>query len=169
MATTYTQTQAGDWNTNATWGGGGHPVAGDTATMNSTFNMTIGSASACAVLNMTGYSGTMSGSTFTLTVSTGTTLKGAFAGWTTGAITITGGGLTLAATPTGTAFPIIKFTTAGGSLTSNGYTWPGAVQFNYAGTYILSGNWITSGLTTYGAAANVNHTTAETYTGVGGL
>jgi hypothetical protein len=169
MAGTYTQTQAGDWNTNATWGGSGHPVAGDIAIMNSTFNMTIGSAAACATLNMTGYSGTMTGSTFVLTVSAATTLQGAFAGWTTGGITITGGGLTLAATPTGTAFPIIKFTTAGGTLTSGGFTYPGQINFGGAFTYTLVGNWITSGLTNYSAAANINKTTAETYTANGGV
>lgn len=30
-ATEYTSTQAGNWSTDATWGGGGHPVDGDTA------------------------------------------------------------------------------------------------------------------------------------------
>jgi hypothetical protein len=169
MAGTYTQTQAGDWNTNATWGGSGHPAAGDIAIMNSTFNMTIGSTAACATLNMTGYSGTMTGSTFVLTVSAATTLQGAFAGWTTGGITITGGGLTLAATPTGTAFPIIKFTTALGTLTSGGFTYPGQINFAGAFTYTLVGNWITSGLTTISAAANINKTTAETYTANGGV
>lgn len=166
---TYTQIQAGDWNTNATWGISGHPVAGDIAIMNSTFNMTIGSTAACATLNMTGYSGTMTGSTFVLTVSAATTLQGAFAGWTTGGITITGGGLTLAATPTGTAFPIIKFTTALGTLTSGGFTYPGQINFAGAFTYTLVGNWITSGLTTISAAANINKTTAETYTANGGV
>ena len=165
----YTQTQAGDWNTNATWGGSGHPVAGDTATMNSNYNMTIGSAAACATLNMTGYTGTMSGTTFALTVSNGATIAGAFSGWTTGTITVTGGGVTLAGTATGTAFPKISLTTAGGTLTSGGYTWPGPLSFGYVGTFTLSGNWITGGTTFSAAAFNLNKTSTETYTANGGV
>ena len=53
----YTATQSGDWNTNSTWGGAGHPVAGDTAIINSTYMVTVGTTAACAVVDCTSANG----------------------------------------------------------------------------------------------------------------
>jgi len=51
---TYTATQSGDWNTNATWGGGGHPVAGDTANIPAfTVTVGVGTTAAAATVNLT--------------------------------------------------------------------------------------------------------------------
>ena len=57
-ATDYTAIAAGgNWSEDATWGGGGHPVAGDTAIIDATMTgtVTIDAASACAVLNLSTY------------------------------------------------------------------------------------------------------------------
>ena len=137
MATTYYKrdgTGTVNWNSNTSWStvsassatnSGTYPVAGDTANFTSgSIGGTVNVASACAVLNMTGFASTLTGSTFNLTVSGGTTLQGAFAGWTTGNIVSSGGGVTLAATCTGTAFPILDITGAQ-TLTSGGFIWPG--------------------------------------------
>ena len=58
----------GNWNSTTNWsatngGGAGasFPVAGDTANLNSAANIAINVGSACAVLDCTGYSGTLSG------------------------------------------------------------------------------------------------------------
>lgn len=56
---TYTATQAGDWSNNATWGGGGHPIDGDTAQLNSTYDINVDVDSACLYLDCTGYTGTL--------------------------------------------------------------------------------------------------------------
>jgi len=171
MATTYTAVAAGGlWSANSTWGGAGHPVAGDTAIINATMTgtVTIDAASACATLNMTNNGGTLAFSTFGLTVSAATTLSGTMTCSSAATITITGGGCTLAST-TGSPYITLTFTTAGGTLTSGGFTWGGNLTFGYAGTYVLSGNWITTYLTTFSAASVVNKTTADTYTCNGGL
>ena len=61
--TTYTAIAAGgDWNTNATWGGAGHPVAGDTANIDTTMTGTVtvsASGAACAIINCAGTTGTL--------------------------------------------------------------------------------------------------------------
>ena len=50
----------GNFSANATWGGGGHPVAGDTANLSGlTGTLTIDVASACAIFNATGCTGTV--------------------------------------------------------------------------------------------------------------
>jgi hypothetical protein len=56
-ATSYTAVSGGgNWSNNATWGGGGHPVAGDTAVLASTSgSVTVDTASACAVVTCGGY------------------------------------------------------------------------------------------------------------------
>jgi len=99
---------------------------------------------------MTGFADTLTGSTFSLTVSAGATLQSAFSGWSTGALVLTGGGVTLAATPTGSAFPTIQFTTASQTLTSGGFVWPGAMTFAASAfTFTLVGHWQNNGLTTF--------------------
>jgi hypothetical protein len=57
----YTAVAAGgNWSNTATWGGGGYPIAGDTATLNATSgNVTIDVDSACAIVECTGYTGTL--------------------------------------------------------------------------------------------------------------
>ncbi len=151
-------------------GATGNPVAGDTAILNSTSgNITITAAAAAATLNMTGYTGTLAVGAQTLTLTAGATLQGAFSA-STGIISISGGGVTLAATPTGTTFPTIKLITASQTLTSGGFLWPGPLNFDFVGTFTFNGNWYTGGLTSLSLTPLVfNHTTTETYTAAGGL
>ena len=170
---TYTAIAAGgNWNTAATWGGTGiqYPHAGDTAIINGTMTgtVTIDAASACATLNMTSNAGTLAFSTFSLTTTAATSLYGTMTCSSAANITIQGGGVTLLGN-TGVSGLTLQFTTAGGTLTSGGFTWAGNLTFGYAGTYTLSGNWTNTGLTTFSAAAIVNKTTAETFTLNGGL
>lgn len=62
----------GNWNDNATWEeGGGYPQAGDTANLDAgSGNVTINVASACAIVNCTGYTGTLTQSAQMTTTST---------------------------------------------------------------------------------------------------
>lgn len=173
----YACSGGGNWNGATVWtsvigdqigctGATGNPVAGDTATLNSTSgNITITAAAAAAIIDETGYAGTLAFGTQTLTLTAASNLNGAMTS--TSGIISTGGNITLLATPTGT-FPKITITAAN-TLTSGGFTWPGAVTFNVAGNVTLNGNWITSGVTTFSAATNINLTTSETYTENGGL
>ncbi len=131
-------------------------------------NVTIGASVSEASLNETGYSGTLAFGTFTLTLTAGATLQGIMSS-TSGIISVTGGGVTLAATPTGTTFPTLTLKTAAQTLTSGGFSWPGALNLDYAGTITLLGNWVNSGLVTWTLATNLNQTTNETFTGNGGL
>ena len=68
----------GNWNSNDTWEeGGGYPVAGDTAIFDSgSGNVTCAANSACAVLNMTGYTNTLTIGTKNLVVSGNATVAG---------------------------------------------------------------------------------------------
>ena len=52
---TYTSSQSGNWVDNSTWGGGGHPVSGDTATIRSVDTVTVTSS---AVVGNSGVTGT---------------------------------------------------------------------------------------------------------------
>lgn len=87
----------GDFNTNATWGGAGHPIAGDTANLTSvmTGTVTIGSAAACAILNCTGCTGTLTMTTFSMTTTGAVTLVAGMifncgtATWNMGCATVT--------------------------------------------------------------------------------
>ncbi len=64
----YTSTQTGDWNDVATWGGGGYPQTGDTATIANTHTVTITGHEVCAgVTVQTG--GTLVMTTHTLSLS----------------------------------------------------------------------------------------------------
>jgi hypothetical protein len=180
-ATTYYAVATGNWNGTSTWSlssGGAtqssFPVAGDTAVFDSntgSHTVTLTANAAAATLNMTGNTtGTLTLGNFQLTITAGATLQGDIEGTgTSGIIQVQGGGVTLAATPTTSSLPILKMTTAGQTMTSGGFTWPGSLQWDFAGTFTLSGSWITSGLTTYTLASVVNHTTSDTYTGNGGL
>lgn len=148
MATYTAVAGGGNWSNNATWGGGGHPVAGDTAVINATMTgtVTVDAAAACAVLNLTNNGGTLAFGNFNITVTGGVTLGGA--------ITAGTGGLTLTTTQT---------------LTSNGVTFPG--KFNNTGgsaTFTLSGNWVNTGLVTF-ANSTLTPTTSETFTCNGGM
>src|ERR1700722_16527763 len=150
--TWYGCSSGGNWNGASVWtsvigdqtgctGATGNPVAGDTATLNSTSgNITITAAAAAATLNMTGYTHTLAFGAQTLTLTAGATLQGAFSA-STGIMSISGGGVTLAATPTGTTFPAIKLITANQTLTSGGFQWPGQINFDFAGTFTFNGNW----------------------------
>ena len=59
---TYTAVAGGgNWNVAATWGGGGFPVAGDTAILNATSGQVTvtGTDAVCLILNCTGYANTL--------------------------------------------------------------------------------------------------------------
>ena len=45
--------QSGNWDTEATWGAG-HPIAGDTVTIQNTHTVTLDSAAACTTLTIDG-------------------------------------------------------------------------------------------------------------------
>jgi hypothetical protein len=109
---------SGNWNNNANWsaisgGGGGasFPVAGDRAFLNSAFNIAVNVTSACAVLDMTGYSGTFSGAQ-RMNVS---------------------GNLTLGGTITYTGIMTMVGTSGTQVLTSNGKKLGGSFQLNGVG------------------------------------
>lgn len=175
--TWYACSGGGNWNGATTWtsvqidqvgciGALGNPVAGDTATLNSSSgNVTISAAAAAATIDETGYTGTLAFGTQTLTLTAASNLTGAMTS-TSGTIS-TSGNITLLATPTG-SFPIIKITGAN-TLTSGGFTWPGTLNLNVAGNVVLSGNWINTGLVTYSSTTFLNSTTSETFTVNGGL
>lgn len=150
FATVYTAVAAGgNWSADATWGGGGHPIAGDTANIDATMTgtVTIDAASACSVLNLTGNGGTLAFGNNNLTVTSGVTL---------------GGNITA-----GTGTLIIN---GSQTLTSGGITFPGKLTFSINGTVTLSGNWINTGLVTNSTSTlTLNKTTAETITCNGGF
>jgi hypothetical protein len=154
----YTLAATGNWNSAATWGGAGFPIAGDTANITGGFTLTVNVASACAIVDFTGFTGTLTVNN-TLTV--------------TGNITFVNGFTTN--TTSGT--PILAKTT-GGTLTipAAGFTWPYAINFTGATTYTLVGgdltigstlSAITSGTATINGAGlviNVKSVTASTAT-----
>lgn len=132
----------GNWSNNATWGGGGHPVAGDTAIIDATMTgtVTIDVSSACAVLNCAGNGGTLALGNSVLTVSGNVTLGG----------TITAGTATLVITGTST-------------ITSNGVSLPCKVNLSASVTFTLVGNFVctstlsvTSGTVTLAGAYNIS-------------
>ena len=182
VQTWYACSGGGNWNGASVWtsiigdevgctGATGNPVAGDTAVLNSSSgNITITANAAAATLTMTGYTGTLAfGTSHSLTLTAGATLQGAFSAAGTSDIVVQGGGVTLAATPTGSTFPILDFTTTGQTLTSGGFQWPGPVTFGVVGTFTFNGNWYTGGNTLLASAPVLNKTTTETYTAAGGL
>lgn len=126
---TYNLAASGNWNSNSTWtspdGGTTFPVAGDTANVTSTHNLTINVASACANIDFTGYTGTLTINN-TLTVSNNITFVTGF--------TVT--------TTSGT--PLISKTT-GGTITcpAGGFTWPYSITFVGLATYTLTGGDLT--------------------------
>ena len=167
MATYTCIATGGNWSNNATWGGGGHPVAGDTANLSALTagnTVTIDAASACEVLNMTGNAGTLAFGNYTLTVGASNTGAVTLAGTTTagtGGISCTGtttlygagttafaGKLTLAASKT--------FTLAGGSnWTNTGVltaTMGTIINWTTAEQMILNGGFTLTGATGTGTA-----------------
>ena len=155
-AATYTAVAAGgDWNTAATWGGTGaqYPHAGDTAIINATMTGTvsISTAAACEVLNLTNNGGTVAFNAV-LTVgasATGSVILG-------GTLTASGGGIKIGGATT---------------LTGSSLTFPGTLEFATGGIVKLSGSWINSGLVTFSAAQRVNYnsSSAETLTCTNGI
>lgn len=142
----------GNWSNNATWGGAGHPVAGDTAQLSALTGgntVTVDVTSACAVLDCTGSAGTLAFGNQNLTVTGGVTLAGTLSAG-TGTLSLTGSQ----------------------TLTSNGITFPGKLTINATNiTETLVGNWVNTGLVTIGniGPITVNSTTSETLTCNGGL
>lgn len=183
--TYYAINAGGNWTAGGTWsvvsakdasrvGGATAPTNADTCYLDDySGNVTINGASACLTLDMNGngaYGGTLAFGTQTLTVSGVATLRGAMTN-TSGTLVVVGG-VTLAATPTGT-FPLLTLTpTADNTLmTGATFTWGGALKFNAAKIIKLSGSWINTGLVTFSAATNLNYnaSSAETLTTNGGL
>jgi len=133
----YTLAATGNWNAAATWGGAGFPIAGDTANITGGFTLTVNVASACAIVDFTGFTGTLTVNN-TLTV--------------TGNITFVNGFTTN--TTSGT--PILAKTT-GGTLTMpvTGFTWPHSINFTSLATYTLaSGDLTVNGTVTVVGAGN---------------
>ena len=87
---TYTEVAGGgNWNSAATWGGSGFPIAGDTAILNATSGqVTVTANATCLILNCTGYANTLTinnGITLTVngvgaTISLGGTINSATTG-----------------------------------------------------------------------------------------
>jgi hypothetical protein len=144
--------QADNWSTVSSASStntGTFPIAGDTANLDSgSTNVTVNVASACAILNMTGYAATITMNN-TLTCSSTTTLGGTFAG--TSALTLSGA-LTL--TSNGVVVPTINFTgnntkTLTGDLTISGTaTITGNTTFAGTGNLITQGNFVMNGTLT---------------------
>jgi hypothetical protein len=97
MADRYYVGSGSDWNTDANWstssggsGGSSYPIAGDTAYFDANSgNCTLDAAAACAILDMTGYTGAIDFGAYAMTISGNCTLVG---GLTVGAGTWTVGG-----------------------------------------------------------------------------
>lgn len=153
--------------------GGSTPITTDEQVLNSSSgNVTLTASTSTADLSMSGYTGTFTiNSAVTLTDTGAADLQGVFsAGSPTTSIIVIEGGVTLDATPTGSSFPLLNFTTANQTLTSGGFTWPGNLNFSLtSGVFTLVGNWITSGLTTFSNTTDLNYTTTETYSTNNGL
>lgn len=144
--TTYTSAADGNWSSAATWGGGGYPVAGDTAIITG-YTVTLSGNAACAVLDCSSATGTLAFGNYTLTVTGGVTLGGTLTAGT--------GGLQTTGTQT---------------LTSNGVTFPAKYTHNNNSSVItLVGDWINTGLVSILAGCKINKTTTETFTSNGGI
>ena len=168
---TFHAANTGAWQTAASWTeNSGYPGATDTVIFGAGFSgtITLGQANACANLDMTGNAGTLAFATYALTVSTSTKLYGTMTATSGNNLTITGGGVQLLGN-CGSATTTIYFTTAGQTLTSGGYTWGGKLTIHYAGTFVLSENWVNTGLFAIDYAVVLNQTTNETLTCNGGL
>jgi len=150
----------GNWSDNATWGGAGHPIAGDVATINATMTgtVTVNAASACTTLDTTNNGGTLAFTNQILTVSGLSTLQGTMTG--SGGSLNANGGVTLLSSITSSA---INLRIGGAStLTSNGFTWGGPFLTSLSGTVTLKGNWVVTGL-----YSNTANTCTLNRTGVG--
>lgn len=123
-------------------GATGHPVAGDTAILNSSSgNITVNTASNADTIDETGYTGTLAFGSNTLTLSSGGNIGGAMTA-TTGSLVTTGGTLTLISTATG-SFPTLTFNQSP-TITFGVYKWPGKMTVNSSGTITLSNGGATS-------------------------
>ena len=132
------------WNTAGNWSLGTVPTSSDghVTTFDATSpDCTMGAARSCNNIDFTGYTNTLTMSTFTLTVAGNVTLD-------TGLIISGTGILSISTTST---------------ITSNGYVWPNSVSFGGSGTVkTLVGNLIILGSLTISANSTVNATTSET-------
>ena len=97
MATYTAAAGGGNWSDDATWGGSGHPVAGDVALLDATSGaVTVDVDSACTTLDLTGYTSTLALGTYALTVSGNVTIGTTVGSLATLTIGISGGtGLTV--------------------------------------------------------------------------
>jgi len=68
-ATVYTSAATGDFKGDSTWGGGGHPVAGDTAVFSGAWTVTLTANGACAMCSSAVFTGTFALTTYKLNVS----------------------------------------------------------------------------------------------------
>ncbi len=141
------------WNTAGNWSQGTIPTAtdGHVTTFDATSpNCTMGAARSCNNIDFTGYTNTLTMSSFTLTVAGNVTLD-------------TGMGIS------GTGVMVISATS---TITSNGKAWPNSMNWTGASqTITLVGNLsITGLLTTSGnPSKTVNNTTSEILYLGGGL
>lgn len=180
--TYYAINAGGNWTAGGTWstiaakdasrvGGASAPTNADTCYLDDySGSVTIDGPSVCLNIdeNTNGaYGGTLAFGTQTLSVTGAAILRGAMTNI-SGTIRANGG-VTLAGTPTGTC-PVLSIDTAS-TLTSGGFTWPGALTFNVNGIIKLAGAWINTGVVTYVWTTNLNYdsSSAETLTCNGGL
>ena len=68
-ATVYTSAMTGNYSGDSTWGGGGHPVAGDTAVFSGAYTVTLTANGACAMCSSATFTGTFALATYKLNVS----------------------------------------------------------------------------------------------------
>ena len=154
MAVKYARTVGGNWSTDASWsttsGGAADttkPVAGDTANLDANSGqITVDVASACTIVNCTGY-------TNTLTFNAALTVAGT--------VTFVSG-----MTITGTS-DLIVTTTA--TLTSGGKTLTGGLHFQGTATFTLADNWDVNGTLTVGGGAGTTTINGNTINAGGNL
>jgi hypothetical protein len=139
----------GNFSTPATWSPAQIPVAGDTVTCGAgagplTFDGST--ARACASLDFTGYTNTL-------------TLSGSMTLTMTGNLTL-GTSMSLQQTASTILF------TSGVTITSNGRTWPAKFTLNSSGTFTLVGDWNCTALVTLTGSPILNGNTLYCWAGL---
>jgi hypothetical protein len=155
MATYTAVAGGGNWNSAATWGGAGFPIAGDTAILNATSGqVTVTANATCLILNCTGYANTLTiNNGITLTVNgVGATISlgGTIASGTTGVLSTVGTNTAVTINFNGITIPRLTVgynngvTTPVQTMTING-TNPTVQNFTFGsiGRVVLSGTELT--------------------------
>lgn len=138
MATRTISDAGGNWNAVGAWVEGATPVAGDDVVATATSGqLTINTTAACATVNFTGYTNTLTlSAAVTWTVTGNITLAAG--------MTITGTGVTLSLTGTHT-------------LTANGKTWTAKLTYGSGiSTVTLADDWTIGGLVSLSQTSTTN-------------